>query len=317
MSAALRWRLFLAAALGINLTAFFLAHQVAKPPVAYGAAFDVAVTVPLLYFWLVVRAGLQPAITLVPLFLVALIRATYVAPGLGWMRPVIGACAELAVLTVLTVRVRRGLRVAGTGGDFLERVGLAASEVVPVAPAAELLAAEIAVLYFALGSWRSRPFVPAGARAFSIHERSSAGILFSAIGGLCLVESAVAHVVIQRWSVAAAWILTALSLYSALWLAAIARSFAMRPILVGGGELVVRNGMLHTLQVPLVKIKSVGRGSGDGAWCIPPLTDANVVVEFREVVTARGLYGLKRRVTQVALSVDDPEGFEAALNRTL
>lgn len=61
MSAALRWRLFFAAALTINVAAFLMVRTMPKTPVSYGAAFDVAVTVPLLYFFLVVRSGLQPA----------------------------------------------------------------------------------------------------------------------------------------------------------------------------------------------------------------------------------------------------------------
>src|ERR1022692_2404253 len=314
MTAALRWKLFFGAALGINLTAFLMVHAVARPPVAYGAAFDIAITVPLLYFWLVVRAGLQPAITMVPLFLLALLRATYVAPGLMWARPALAASAELAVIAFLVVRVRRGMRVAASDGDVLERVKLAASEVVPLRPAAEMLATEIAVFYFAFGSWRSRPHAPAGLRAFSIHERSLAAMLFAAVAGLSLMEAALVHLLVRQRSHTAAWILRALSVYGAVWLVAISRSFALRPILVGDGELVVSNGMLHTLRVPLAKIAAVRRSNyQDAGWNVPPASDPNVLVEFSEPVVARGMYGLKRRVTRIGLSVDDPEGFEKAL----
>ncbi|HLK68270.1 MAG TPA: hypothetical protein VKU19_32780 [Bryobacteraceae bacterium] len=311
----LRWKRFWGAALGINLTAFLAVHSLQKAPVAYGAAFDVAVTVPLLYFLLVVRAGLQPAITLVPLCLVAFLRATYLVPGLLWVRPALSASAELAVTALLVLRVRRAIRVPHEG-DVLERLKSVAAEVVPVPVAAELLAAEIAVFYFAFLSWRTQPLVPDGSRAFSVHERSSAGMMFAALAGLSLVESVIAHVLIMRWSASAAWILTVLSVYGALWLAAIARSFALRPILVGRGQLTVRNGMLGSFCVPIDQLGIVRRGSGEDAdWSALPLTCTTVELELSSPVVVAGMYGRKRQVKRIALSVDDVAAFEQALEQ--
>ncbi|HEV2444732.1 MAG TPA: hypothetical protein VGS58_02365 [Candidatus Sulfopaludibacter sp.] len=70
---------------------------------------DVAVTVPALCFWLVVRAGVQPAATMCPL---AMLWATYIAPGGAWLRPAAGVGAELAIAGFLIARVHRGLRAA-------------------------------------------------------------------------------------------------------------------------------------------------------------------------------------------------------------
>jgi hypothetical protein len=159
--------------------------------------------------------------------------------------------------------------------------------------------------------------VPPGVRAFSTHERSSAGIVFGALAGISLVESTVAHVLLLRWSPVAAWVITALSVYSALWMAAIARSFSLRPLLVGNGELVVRSGMLLTLRVPFAQVEAVQLAGGDGAdFSLPPLTDTNVVVEFSEPVTAYGIYGKKRRVKSLALSLDDAGGFEQEIGNS-
>src|SRR4051794_21926596 len=112
MSTALRWKLFAFAAIGINLAAFLAVRAVPRPAVGYGAALDVAVTVPALYFFLIVRAGIQPLVSIVPLLLLGTLRATYFAPGIAAARPLAAAAAELAIFALIAVRLRRGRQAA-------------------------------------------------------------------------------------------------------------------------------------------------------------------------------------------------------------
>ncbi len=129
------------------------------------------------------------------------------------------------------------------------------------------------------------------------------------LAGVSVMEAALVHLVVMRWSAAAAWGLTALSGYGTVWLIAMARAFVLRPVLVASGELVVRGGMMWTVRVPLGAIAAV---EGGGAKCglrVPPASQPNVTLRLSEAVTARGMYGMTRRVTSVALAVDDREGF--------
>ncbi len=103
MTWALRWRTFAFAALAINLIAFLMVRLVPRPAVGAGAALDVAITVPALYFLLIVRGGVQPLVSLIPLCLLGLLRATYLAPQIAWARPWAGAAAEIAVIAVIGV----------------------------------------------------------------------------------------------------------------------------------------------------------------------------------------------------------------------
>jgi hypothetical protein len=64
------------------------------------------------------------------------------------------------------------------------------------------------------------------------------------------MEAALVHLLVARWSVTVAWILTALSVYGAVWLVAVARSFSLRPVLLTGDELIVRAGLLWTVRIP-------------------------------------------------------------------
>src|SRR5260370_34642078 len=93
MTSAIRWRVFAVAAMAINLVEFLMVRLVPRPAVGIGAALDVAVTVPVLYFLLIVRGGGMPLISVLPLCLLGILGATVLAPGIGWARPAVGAGA--------------------------------------------------------------------------------------------------------------------------------------------------------------------------------------------------------------------------------
>src|SRR5215471_13666728 len=117
MTQAIRWRVFALAAVAINLVAFLMVRVTPRPAVEIGAALDVAVTVPALYFLLMVRGGVMPMVSLVPVCLLGMLRATYLAPGTGWARPLVGASVELALAALILGRARRGWKAGGQTGD--------------------------------------------------------------------------------------------------------------------------------------------------------------------------------------------------------
>lgn len=292
----LRFGVWLAAAIGVNAVAFLATRLVHRQAVAFGCAFDVAVTVPALYYWLVVRAGVLPAVSMIPLCLLALLRATFVAPGVAWTRPALAAGAELAVIAYLVLRVRRGLHAAAGESDIVERLTLAARELIRLPVAAAIVASEIAVAWYAFGPWGRKPHIPDGARAFTIHRKTITGALFWALAGLSVMEAAPVHMLLRQWSRVAAWPVTALSAYATVWMVAVARSLALRPILLRDDELTVRCGILWTLRVPRREIASARRGGFERVFHLPPASQPNVVLEFLHPVEARALYGIERRV---------------------
>jgi hypothetical protein len=306
-----RFELWLATALAINTVAWVVSLRLHRPAALYGAAFDVAVTVPALYFWMVVRSGLRSAATLIPLCALAVWRATYVAHGAAPLRPFLGAAAEAAILGFLLVQLRRQWRRADRDEDFLECLQTAARGILPIPLAAEIAATELAVFGYAFTS-RTSPHVPAGMRAFPATERSGAALLFTSLAVLVGLEMPVLHLVLARWSVMAAWIATALDLYGMVWLIAIARSFGRRPVLLGDGVLDIRCGILWTLRVPLDQVAAVRPGVANECPHAPPASDPNVTVEFRKPVEVRAMYGRRKRIERVSLALDDATAFIAA-----
>jgi hypothetical protein len=313
VTSAIRWRVFACACIAIHLVAFLMVRLAPRPAVQIGAALDVAVTVPVLYFLLVVRAGLQPLVSLLPLCLFGLLRATWLVPRIAAARPPVAAAAELAVIALIVVRLRRGFHAAGAARDALERIETAASAIVPWRPAAAVLAGEMAVFYYAFGAWWQRPHAPEGSRAFSIHQQSGVAALFGALAGAGLIEAGLVHLVVMRWSVVAAWVLSALSLYGTVWLIAAARSFPLRPVLLEPGELLARGGMIWTVRIPLAAIRAIESGVARYDLKLPAASHPNLVLRLAQPVTAHGMYGMTRQVASLALAIDDPAGFHRAL----
>ena len=313
MTHGIRWKVFALAAVTINLIAFCMVRLAPRPAVEFGAALDVAVTVPALYFLLIVRGGAMPAISVLPVCLVGILRATYLVQGIGWARPVVGAGVEIALAALIVGQVRRGLKARGQSGDLLHQMEAAALETVPSRRLAGVLASELAVFYYCFAAWRSRRHVPAGALAFSLHHESGVAALFGVLAGVSVMEAALVHLVVMRWSTAAAWVLTAVSAYGTVWLIAQARAFVLRPVLVHDGVLVVRAGMMWTVRVPLQAIAAVEQGGAKCDLRVPPASEPNVRLRLSEGVTACGMYGVKRRVASIALAVDDREGFVCAV----
>jgi len=301
-----RWTSFLGAALFVNALCLAMVRLRPGPQVALGATLDL--TIPALYFLLIVRAGLAPAVSVLPVCLVGLLRATYLAPALGSARPVAGALAEAAVIGLLAVRVRRGLRAARST-DLLERIEQAAREILPFRRAADILAGELAVFCYAFASWRRAPDIPAGARAFTIHRQSGAATLFGFLAAVSLMEAALGHLLMARWNVTAAWILTVLTVYGAIWLTAVARSFALRPILLTSSELIVRVGILWTVAVPR-SLVTLDRPGAEAGLRAPILADPNMMLRLAAPAVARGLFGVRRQVTTIALALDEPAAFQ-------
>ncbi len=307
--------LFVGLAMSINIIDPQLALTIPKPPVGIAAAFDLAVVVPALYFWLVVRGGIQPLATMIPLCLLALFRATWVIPGASMVRPVLAGGVEIAVAALIVTRTRQSLR-STRGGDVLERMQAVILAFVRLPQLAAIAAGEMAVVYYAFAAWRREPEVPPGMQAYSTHERAGTPVLFGALAGISVVEVPLVHLLVMRWNVKLAWVLTALSVYGAIWLIGMARAFVLRPVLVGHGELIIRSGILWTLRVPVDRIASIHRAAGPSDLRLCPGGDPNVAMVFSEPMIATGMFGIRRPVARIALSVDQPADFENALRTT-
>ena len=183
--------------------------------------------------------------------------------------------------------------------------------------AARMAGLELTMWYYAVASWRRAPHVPEGCRAFSSHRQSGYVAVVGVMLGLVAIEAFAVHLMMSRFSLPAACILTALSVYAIIWMVAEARAVVLNPLLVGNDELVARWGMLARERVPLGLIAWVGE-------CEPAVPRKErldlaamggraVWIELAEPLEVRGITGKRRTVRALKVSPDEPVAFKQAL----
>ena len=313
--------------------AVFVAAQVPhfEEPDLLAAAMtlDLTVLVPLLYYGLLVRRKGWPVITVVPVFLLSLLAASFVVPadhqGLLTILKYLVAPAELVLLGYLgltVVRTTRRFRDHAASDDILVRLRQSLYDVLKARLATELIASEIGLFYYALFSWRARPAAAAKHQAFSYHKKSGYGSVVAGILVAMLIEVIALHALLWMWNPALAWVMTALGLYGFVWLIGDWRAVYLRPVSVEKDALVVRIGLRWTVRVPFETIDAVRPMEGQAPSRKTPgyleailLGKPQYLITLNTDIVAQGLYGMRKTINTLGLTVDDTEAFEAALKQ--
>jgi hypothetical protein len=324
------WLLFLLLAGGVAGACLVIAASSAftRDPAVLAAAMlcDLLGVVPLAYWWFIVRRRLAAARTLIPVVILCLLAAHQALPAshrgvLDWIRFLI-APAELTLAGYIIWKVRSILRTPPRGGsaDIVETIERVLEPALGHRPAARLIAAEMAILYYAFGVWkRHGRREETGDGPTFIPVRSTP--ILVVLGVVLAIETAGMHLLVSRWSDTAAWVLTGLSAYTLLWVVGDFRALALRPTIVTREALRLRVGLRFSATVPWTMVESARRASWrdaankakDCANLASPATP-NVLITFAEPIAARGYFGMERSVRTVLLAVEDPNGLLARMN---
>ena len=319
--------LLLLAAVGVE---FFVIHRpdfTLRPALPAAVSFDVLVGLPVLFYLLVVRPYRLPVSTVAAAFTAAVALGFWLLPPaqqtyLHWAKHSLVAVETLTVtLALLNLRrLRRAYQTAAAENpDLVANLQSAFRSVFgrPLAP----LVTELSLFYYALLSWRAHPETRPTDQVFTAYRDSAFTAYLATVGLLSVIEMGAAHVLLLRWSPTAALVGGILHAYGLLLLLAHLRAVRLRPVrLTETGELVVRVGFLWELRLPAADITDsqlindvppAAPGLVNAARLL--LTPPNLLLTLREVRPARGPYGFPQQVRQLALYLDDPKGFRAAL----
>ena len=223
--------------------------------------------------------------------------------------------AAVAVLVLVALLRRRGRRsqtldVPEAIHDALDKAGLPDR-------AAKILATEAAVFYYALASWRRKPFAPPGARSFSYHRRNAYAAILYAVFGAALVEMAAVDLIVRARHLTAANVLLVVDALAAIWLFGFARAVQLRPILLDADSLMIRNGLNASVDVTRANATiEFGRvraaAAGTRGYFRAAMGEPNALITLSEPAAVRRAYGSSRVVDRIGLVLDDPRGFESA-----
>lgn len=285
--------------------------------------FDLMVCVPAAFYLLAVRrAELSPLLVLPVIWLGGAVSLHFATPGQPSILPLLGIAA-LAVEAAIAVhelrRLLRSFREAKTASDNpLDWFSGAFLVLVRNKRAARMAGLECVMWYYAVASWRRKPRIPHGYRAFSSHRQSGYVAVVGVMLGLIAVETFAVHMMASRFSVLAACVLTALSAYTILWMVAETRAVVLNPLLVSDTELVARWGMLACEHVPL---SLVARVSADEPADLGKRERLDLAamggracwIELAEPLEVRGATGRPRLVRAIKTTSDDPSAFKRAI----
>jgi hypothetical protein len=282
--------------------------------VAVGLSIDLTVTAAALVWWFGTRRGVLSRRA--PLWVASLgvtLATRLIAAPLRWL-VVVGPVLELALIVWLVARIRVVVRGARAAGDQGPIAALEAGFTAAGFPArvAAILASELGVVWLAATGWFRRSDA-ADATLFSMRRTSWLAIA-GVFGFLIAVETFALHLALSMWSPIAAWISTASTAYVLLWLSADSHAIRLYPVAVRDGALWLRIGVRWRAIIPLTEIASAVEISQTPKTSVKlALLEASVLVTLRAPVELRGPFGLRRTTNELALTIDDPPRFLAAL----
>ena len=298
-----------------------------RPALPWGVTLDLLVLLPALFYVLVVRRYALPLGTV----------AGAVGAGLTlayWLLPVtqqqplqalrfLPALLEGLTLIALVVKARRLVQHYRRAGAL--EVGVwararMAVELVLGRPGAVLVAEIDMLRYAALGWWTATPAGRPGAAVFSNHRESGFPAFIAMAGAVLAVETAAVHLLALHWSATLAYWLLYLDAYALVFCVAYAHAVRLRPTLVTAEDVRVRVGFFWQLAVPcaeLVAIEAIREAPAAGADLLnlggPLFATPNLLLTFAGPVTVAGLYGSRRTARRMALYLDQPQQFIAAV----
>jgi hypothetical protein len=287
---------------------------------------DFLITIPLVYF-LIIRKRNIPKITVLSMFVLGLVVLSYALPQehqslLSTIKMIAIPIIELTVFSVIvfkTVKITKSYQRQKKSEDFYTTMVQATSEVLPK-QIASILVTEISVIYYGFLNWKKRTLKEG---EYSYHIKSTLLSIIIGVLMVIVIETFAIHFLLLKWSAIAAWILTILSIYTALQIMALARSISKRPIKIDAAskKLILRFGFFAEWAVSIDQIKDIEiseKELPEDKSIVPfsplgSLTEHNVLLHFKEEQQFSGFYGLKKRAKILAIYVDEKHDFVKAI----
>jgi len=294
-----------------------------------GITFDLLLTVPIIYFLLIRKTSI-PKTTVVPFLIVGMLVCSAILPIENqyfldlfktWVFPVV----ELSIVSYIIYNVAKALKRYKVNKsdeiDFFTALKNTCYEILPKKAVIPLVT-EIAVFYYGFVYWKKRKL---NENEFSYHKDSGTISLLIAIIFIVAIETVVLHILLQKWNVTVAWILTFLSIYSGIQFLGFLKSMSKRPILIKDEKLYLKYGIMKETTIDLKSIDSIEISSKDielnketrKLSFLGELESHNIIIRLKQENELTGLYGIKRKYKNLALHVDKKSEFRTRINNAL
>jgi hypothetical protein len=304
-------------------------YPIGNQTLNFAITADLLLTIPFIYF-LLIRKSEIPNITVFPVMTIGLIVGSYFLPQESqtyltlfktWALPII----EVATVTFVAIKVRSAIQVQresqGFTLDFFTAIKSICYEILPkilVVP----FATEMAVFYYGFINWKRKEIKE---NEFTYHKNSGTPALFGGFIMIISIESVTLHFLLARWSTVAAWVLTVLSIYTAIQVFGFARSLSKRPISINNESVTLKYGILNEVEIPFSEISQIEISSKSLkkeklSKTLSPLGELeshNMIIHLKKEHELVGLYGLKKKFNILGLYIDEPIEFKEKIENAL
>lgn len=304
----------------LSFTRFFIANNY---KLSIGITFDLAFSVPLLHFLLSKRHN-NLKYTTALFFTAGILIAGIIIPkndqfllhGIKlWMVPIIEICGTLFFVVKIKNALASYAESEAIKNDFYTAFKGIATELLPHR-LASIIAAEISAFYYGFFNWKKTVLDD---NTYSYHKKGGVPALIGVFIFMILLEAAIFHLLLAKWSTKTAWVLSGVSVYAAIQAFGITRSIIKRPIRIIEDQLLIPYGILAETTLNLKNILSVQIApksipTDENSKCLSPfkkIDEPNIVIYLNKPYHIEGIYGSKKTFETLFINVDESESFIA------
>ncbi len=292
-----------------------------SPELAAGIIYDLVIISPVIYLAIIWKSDI-PKISALPLFILGLMLAGILIPEsyhfhLDLLTTYLLPLVELGIIGLVIIGTRKIIRSyrqqEAHQTDFLDAMNSVLIKHLGKTRLTNVLATEMAMFYYAFFQWKGRKLKES---EFTSYHRSGMSGILIAIILIVLVETVIVHLVVIRYNPTIAWIIFALSVYTAIQLLGHLKSLRFRFTAISEDILTLRYGLFGDAEISLQNIERIEQKENleeiqkkelVRMSLLGELEPFNTVIYLYEPVTVRRPYGLRKSGKLIALWVDQVE----------
>jgi len=303
--------------IAFTMTQFFLSHQ---KIFSNALTIDLVFAIPIIHF-LLIRKKRISKFSVITLMVLCIALASLIIPKnhqelLTIIKLVIIPASEIFLIIAVLIGALRFKKNFEEGNyspkDFYGRIKATCRVTFPNR-FGEILSTEIGILYYFLTSSKAVEYKK---NEFTYFRKNGIKELVGAFVFILIIETAVAHILINMWNPFIANLCSLSSIYLVVLLISIYKSTKSNPITINEREksIDLKYGFLNHTIIKISDIQSIekSRKNNDSLMKLSAFKDFdghNVIINLSNQATMNKLYGIQKKFESIGIYVDEPEKF--------
>ncbi|AYK08263.1 hypothetical protein GOP56_05090 [Brevibacillus sp. 7WMA2] len=209
--------------------------------------------------------------------------------------------------------------------SFYEAMEVALTKLFGDTPLKNVFLAEIKLFYYSFGVLFKKPDIRKDI-SYSYHKTTIIKTMMIVFGLLLIAETVLLHWLLAKWSIIAAWIATAISIYAALYIVAFYNSVKYLPCTVTEDKVTLYAGYQSIAVIDIANIEAIQspnmsnvalnpfeKGDSDVVNTTLMMDSPSFEIKVKESAIHYGVFGMKKEFKRIMFKVDEPESFAQAI----